>query len=152
MYDNTAPLGTFIFLLLAAPTIFAQEIERHSVSIPATPTVELLRESGDTSDSDESDTAVARYSITLNCNNCQISQVSLNLEVDSADLETVGLFYVSGNDRTRIITLGSADISSDTQIPNSLDFDISGGACFTITTTYLNGSSETSQESCFTIT
>ena len=150
IYKNAVSMCTF--LMLVASTTSAHGIEDNSVSTPAKPTVQLLQEPADTPNSENSNIDTAKYSVVLNCDGCKISQVSISWDVKLADLETVELFYINGDNRTRLITLGSADSSSDTKISNTYDIGKTRGACFTITTTYLNGSSETSQESCFVIT
>lgn len=100
------------------------------------------------SDSELIDILHETYSVVLDCASCKISEVTLNWEVHSENIETVELFHVVQDDRVRITTLGSSDSSNNVIVSNVTDYSQTGGACFDVVVTYLDGSSTTIEQSC----
>jgi hypothetical protein len=126
---------------------------RSAVSTPPKPTVQLIQEAGTNSNTlAEKLQSQRTFSAILECDECRITQVTLSWSVE-AEVSTIELNHVENDEsRTNIKTIESSQGSSNTTtIKHSIDFRREGRTCFDIVTTFMDGTTTTSEDTCFTL-
>jgi hypothetical protein len=89
------------------------------------------------------------FSVTLQCNSCDVSEVRLSWESETTGLDKLEMYFEKGNTRLKVATLQADEHSSLKAINTTLDLMSEGGGCFEIVSIADDESTSVSPQRCF---